>query len=398
MIILKLTDKKETNTMNPRLFLLALGTFAASTEAFMIAGILQPIARDLNVSVFSAGQFVTVFSLAYAIGSPVLATLTGRWERRKLLSIAMLIFAIGNLLCGLSHDYATFMVGRVIASVGAAMFVPAASTTASALVKPEQRGRALAIVIGGQTVALATGVPFGSWMAQAFHWQASFWLVSLIAFAAGLLIRFLFPVVTPQAVPSLQERVKVAAQPKIGYALLITLLWSFGAFTFYTYVSNVFIHLGASERTLTLVLLIWGIASFFGSSLGGYASDRIGAGRTLSMVLTGSLMMLTGLSVLSSIPHFGGTIGIATAIMAVYGLNVWAFMPAQQSRLVMLGGPAAGIVISLNASAIYLGSAGGAFTGGLLVNHSLVPILGFVGALGMLLAILAYLKSRTREV
>ncbi|MBA2939853.1 MFS transporter [Paenibacillus sp. CGMCC 1.16610] len=376
--------------MNAKLFLLALGTFAASTEAFMIAGILQPIARDLNVSIFSAGQFVTVFSLTYAIGSPILATLTGNWERRRLLAVAMLIFAIGNLICGLADSYTGFMVGRVIASIGAAIFVPTASTTASVLAKPEQRGRALAIVIGGQTIALATGVPLGAWMAQAFHWQTAFWLVTLLALIAALLIRLRFPVLAPQEVPSLRKRVAVAAQPNIGNALLMTLLWACGAFTFYTYVSNTFINLGAAESTITLVLLIWGITSFFGSSLGGYASDKIGTHRTLSLVLTCSALLLIGLSVLAGSSPFSGAVTVGMILMAVYGCCLWAYIPTQQSRLVTLGGKSAGVVISLNASAIYLGSAGGAYIGGLIVNHGLVETLGYFGGGGMLLTLLVY--------
>lgn len=383
--------------MNARLLLLALGTFAASTEAFMIAGILQPIARDLHISIFSAGQFVTVFSLAYAIGSPVLATLTGKWERRSLLTLAMLIFAAGNLLCGLSHSYTAFMIGRIIASVGAAMFVPAASTTASALVSPEKRGRALAIVIGGQTIALATGVPLGSWIAHSFNWQASFWLVSGIALVASLLIRLLFPAVAPQFVPSLKQRLSVAVQPVVGLGLLVTLLWSAGAFTFYTYVSDVFLHLGATEFMLTFVLLVWGIASFFGSSMGGYITDRLSPDRTINIVISGSMLMLTGIAILSNVPHFTGIVVLAAAFMALYGMFTWAFMPAQQSRLVRLGGSSAGIVISLNASAIYLGSASGAFLGGLLVGHSFVSILCFAGVAGFALALLTHFKGRAKE-
>lgn len=87
--------------MNCRILLLTAGMFVIGTEAFMIAGLLPALARDLEVSVSAAGQLVTVFSLAYAFGSPILATLTGKAERRKLLSGAMLLFAVGNALCGL---------------------------------------------------------------------------------------------------------------------------------------------------------------------------------------------------------------------------------------------------------------------------------------------------------
>jgi predicted MFS family arabinose efflux permease len=249
------------------------------------------------------------------------------------------------------------------------------------LVSPEQRGRALAIVIGGQTIALATGVPLGSWIAHSFSWQASFWLVSGITLIASLLIRLLFPKVAPQFVPSLKQRLSFAAQPVVGLGLLVTLLWSVGAITFYTYVSDVFLHLGATELMLSLVLLVWGIASFFRSSIGGYFTDQLSPDCTIKFVISGSILMLTGIAVLSNAPHFTGVVILAAVFMALYGMFTWAFMPAQQSRLVRLGGNSAGIVISLNASAIYLGSASGAFFGRLLVEHSFVSMLCFADTL-----------------
>ena len=108
--------------MRHRLFVLALGNFAIGTEAFMIAGVLPAIAQELHVSLSSAGQLVTVFSLAYAIGSPVLAMFTGQVERRKLLVTSILLFALANFLCGLTSHYGTLVLGRVIAAIGAGLF------------------------------------------------------------------------------------------------------------------------------------------------------------------------------------------------------------------------------------------------------------------------------------
>ena len=83
--------------MNPRVFLLALGTFALGTEGFVIAGVLPAISRDLSVSVVLAGQLVTFFALTYALASPVLSTLTSRWERRRLLVASLIIFTADAL-------------------------------------------------------------------------------------------------------------------------------------------------------------------------------------------------------------------------------------------------------------------------------------------------------------
>ena len=147
--------------LNYRLFILALGTFAIGTEGFMIAGVLPVLAQDLRVSLPAAGQLVTVFSLAYAVGSPLLAMATGWVERRTLFLGSLLLFALANILCGMASHYGVLLSGRVLAAIGAAMFVPAASTAEVGLVAPEHRGKALAVVIGGLAVSYGNVAELG---------------------------------------------------------------------------------------------------------------------------------------------------------------------------------------------------------------------------------------------
>jgi predicted MFS family arabinose efflux permease len=92
---------------------LTLGAFAIGTEGFMIAGLLPALARDLNVDLPAAGHLVTAFSLAYAIGAPVMAVLTAGLERRRLLAVAMGGFALGNLLAALASGYAGLLAARL---------------------------------------------------------------------------------------------------------------------------------------------------------------------------------------------------------------------------------------------------------------------------------------------
>ncbi len=379
--------------MNYRLLLLSLGTFAIGTEGFMIAGVLPTLAREFQVSLSAAGQLVTIFSLAYAIGSPVLATMTGRLEKRRLLVSALILFAVANVICGFANHYGILMFGRIIAAVAAGLFVPAASVTAAALVPPEKRGRALALVIGGQTVALALGVPLGTWIALTFQWRMTFWIVGLLAFIAAVLIRILFPSIPSSALVTLKERLSFVKRPVIFSSLLITVLWGIGAFTVYTYISDVFGRLGAVQTTISFVLLIWGLASFAGSSLGGWAADRFGSARIIVLTLSGLTVALTSLSVLT-LSNITWALGLGMAAMALWGISAWAFNPAQQHRLIGFSGKASGIVISLNASAIYLGSSIGAFAGGLALNYGSVTWLGFIGGGCELAALLLFGLNR----
>src|SRR3989440_6894497 len=86
------------------LYWLALGTFAIGTEGFMIAAILPNIAADLVISVALAGSLISIFALAYALSSPILTTLTGRVDRRKLLLAAMTIFSLCYVVSASDHN------------------------------------------------------------------------------------------------------------------------------------------------------------------------------------------------------------------------------------------------------------------------------------------------------
>ena len=141
------------------LIVLAIGTFAIGTDAFVIGGVLPAVARSLGVSTSSAGLLVTAFAIAYAIGGPVLAVGTPRLPRRALMVSALALFVAANILAAIAPGYAMMLIARVFAALGAAAFVPAASAVASALAPTEYRGRALGTVVAGMTVAQVVGVP-----------------------------------------------------------------------------------------------------------------------------------------------------------------------------------------------------------------------------------------------
>jgi len=140
----------------------------------MIAGLLPILARDLNVSLVAAGHLVTAFSLAYAIGAPVMAVLTAGLERRRLLAVALSGFTLANLLAALAPGHFGPLAARLLLALPAASFMPAASGYAATLGGPERRGRALSMVTNGLTLAIIAGVPLGVLVGEGFGWRATF--------------------------------------------------------------------------------------------------------------------------------------------------------------------------------------------------------------------------------
>ncbi|MFJ2188984.1 MFS transporter [Kitasatospora sp. NPDC087861] len=344
--------------MPVRLLLLALGTFAMGTDSMVVAGILGPVSADLGVSVPAAGQLVTVFALGYALLAPVLAALTARWPRRRLLLSALVVFSAANALSALAPNYGLLLASRVLAAAGAALYTPTANAVATTLVAPERRGRALATVLGGMTVATALGVPLGTWVGRS-DWRMTMWLVTALGVAAlvglALLLRDL---PQPVAAPGLRARLAPLGQGRVLGAAATTLVFFLAFQCVYIYLATaVSGATGGDADRLSLVLLTTGVMSVAGSWLGGRLVDRVGVRRVL---LAGSTVAACAFAAL---PWLGRSMPGALAYAAVVPLAGWAVSVALPHRLASIDPGNAPLLISLNSSALYLGTAAGGVAG-----------------------------------
>ena len=161
--------------MDLRLLVLALGTFAIGTGSFVFAGLLGDVAEDLSVSLSNAGQLITLYAIVYAVGSPVLVTLTDAVTRRWLLIFSLTVFAGANVAAVMLSSFGPLLASRVVAACAAAVFTPTTAVVAASMAAPEKRGRALATVTGGLTIAFAFEIPLGTLVGEYFGWRASCW-------------------------------------------------------------------------------------------------------------------------------------------------------------------------------------------------------------------------------
>lgn len=370
------------------LYTLALGTFAVGTEGFMIAAILPSIARSLSTTVQAAGQLVTIFALTYAVSSPILTALTAGWPRRRLLMLSLAGFVIANLLAAMASDCWWLAAARVLLALTAGLYVPNANAVASALVPPAYRGRALAIVNGGITVAVALGVPAGAFVGAHFGWRATFVGVAVLSAAALLVLVVRLPREIAAGAPAgFKERLAVVVMPGVFPALVTTALWATGAYVVYTYVSpflTVATGLGAEGTGLILMLL--GISAIGGITFGGHANDRFGSRRVQNVALPISAATFAGLTLIALVfaPH---ALPLILPLVVLWGFGAWGFYPPQQARLVGAAGLShTPVVLSLNASFMYLGFSLGAALGSAVITLMSVAWIGAAGAVCMLCA------------
>ncbi|QUG99609.1 MFS transporter [Saccharopolyspora erythraea] len=341
-----------------RLLVLAVGTFVINTGSYLVAGVLPSIAGAVGVPVTTAGQLVTVHALTYAVSAPVLSTLAGRWERRRLLWVSLGLFVLGNIATAVAPDFASLTAARVLGALGASMFTPTAVVIAADLVPLDRRGRAVSMVLSGLTLATVVGVPLGVLLEGLLGYRGLFWIVALLGLLASVALLALPRVPAPPAI-RFGERLSVLRDRTVAWVLAVSLLGSLADFAAYTYASPMLSALtGAGAGTLGALLFVYGVAGATGNAVVGRITDRFGSG----VGIAGSLLALAaGLALL---PLAGSETWAVAGLLVLWGLGGWGIMPAIQHRLISLTPASAAVVIAFNSSALYLGMGLGGITGG----------------------------------
>lgn len=374
---------------------LAFGTFAVGTDAFVIAGLLPDISHSLSVSVAAAGQLVSVFSFAYAVLSPVLAALTGGWSRRTALVTALLVFAVGNVATALMPSYPLVLAARVLAAAGAAMFTPNAGATAAAIAGEQRRGQAIAVVTVGLTSSLVLGAPLGTAIGNAWGWRATMWLIAALAVVVVPIIALRLPPIRLAGASSLRQRFAPLADNRVVRVLAGTLLAFIGIYLPLTYISSVFAPaLGGDNNRVALLLLAYGLAGTVGNLIAGKLADRYGPQR---VVITATLALTVVFLVMVPIRS---VFAAAIPVVALSGIASWSVTAPQQHRVIALSPAGAGpLVLSLNAAVLYLAISLSGVIGAigldLLGSAVTLPMIAAVFVLAA--AVLTWLSSRAEQ-
>jgi DHA1 family putative efflux transporter-like MFS transporter len=364
-----------------KIYMLAIVSFLVGTSEFIIAGILDKVATDIGVSVSAAGQLITVFSLAYAFGTPFLMAVTARMERRKLLLYSLGVFVIGNIIALALPGYDFLIGSRIILALSTGVFVVTALTVASKLAPPEKQGSAIATLVMGFSTALIVGVPLGRVVASVYNWKLIFGGIGVLGLFAMLIIAFAIPRTDGEEPVPLRRQLALLKEPRIAVALTVTFFWIGGYSIVYTYISPFLLTVtGMDEKIVSAGLFAFGIASLIGSKFGGFSTDKWGVPRTL---IGGMLLHAVALVLLSLAAH---SPAVVFPLLMLWAFSAWSSGPTQQYHLMTLAPEASGIMLSLNSSVLQLAMATGAGIGGIVVEQASLTSISWIGAAGVALA------------
>ncbi|MDX8513968.1 MFS transporter [Mesorhizobium captivum] len=378
------------------LYALTAGAFGIGVTEFVIMGLLLDVSADLGVSISAAGLLISGYALGVVVGAPLLGLLTSRLAKKTLLLALMVVFTVGNLACALAPGYWTLMAARVLTAFAHASFFGVGSVVATSLVAPNRKASAIALMFTGLTVANILGVPFGTWLGQAYGWRSTFLAVTLVGVIAFAVIALLVPRDEPAAAgedESSEGALAVLGRRPVLLGLLTTVLSWVGVFAAFTYLAPILTRIsGFSEAAVSPILLVFGGGLVAGNLLGGRLADR-------HLVPT----VVATLIALSAVLFFM-TVAIhqpIAAIIAVGLLGAAAFAtvaPLQMWVLEKAKGAGQGLASSFNIAAFNLGNAIGAWLGGFVIDHG--PGLGavtFVAGLVPLAALAVVLLAQRLE-
>lgn len=377
------------------LLALALAAFAIGTTEFVIVGLLPAVAADTGVSLPRAGLLVTGYALGVAFGAPPLAALTSRSTPYRALAGLMLLFIAGNLLCALAPGYGWLMAGRIVASLTHGAFFGLGATVAAALVPPNRRSAAIALMFSGLTLANVMGVPAGAWIGQHAGWRATFWSVSGLGVVAMAAVLALVPrrlqLSSGSGAPA---GWRILRRPRLLGALALTALGFGGIFTTLTYLSPLLQSAaGFSAAQVNALLLLFGLGLTLGNALGGWAADRW-PGRSMFAILAALIAVELALHALLPVPQ------AVTAAVFLWGMAAFATAPGLQSRVLDEAADAPALASTLNIAAFNLGNALAAWIGAAALDAgvplSRLPLLS--AALAAMALVLLYAMRGARRI
>lgn len=359
------------------LYALAIGGFGIGLTEFVIMGLLPEVGADFGVTPTVAGYLISGYALAVAVGGVGLTALLNRVDRKRALLLLMLLFIAGNLTSALAPTYEVMLAGRILAALCHGAFFGIGAVLAASLVPARRKAAAISIMFAGLTTATVLGVPFGTFLGQAFGWRSTFWAITVIGVVAFAGIVALVPgtrtgaqaaasatgstAATAPPVPASSLRTELSAfrSTQVWFSLVATVLGFGGMFGGFTYIAFTLTEVsGFAATTVPWLLVLFGVGLFAGNILGGRAADR-NLGRTL-LVLFALLTLI--LAAFALVAHLKWAALVALLLMGFLG---FATVPGLQMRIMDFAAKAPTLASGANIAAFNVGNALGAWAGGL---------------------------------
>ncbi|WP_328858947.1 MFS transporter [Williamsia herbipolensis] len=384
-------EEATTSAVSSRLptgvYALGASVFALGTSEFVIAGLVNQMSTSLGVSVPQVGNLITVFAIGMLVGAPLMAILTLTLDKKKTLLASAAVFSLAHLLTAFVPDFGAILALRVVSALACATELTVAAVMAVALAGSDRTARAIAVVIGGMTLANVIGVPVGSFIGEQLNWQSAFVFVGIVSAASAALVAVVVPRLPRQHAPDAALRsiamteLRSLNQLRVYVALGTTVLFEAALFSVYSFVQPILTDVSQmSSGIVPLVLFAFGFGTFVGITIGGRLAERF----PLKNVIGSLIVLIVVMVVFRVVVHSAVASAIVVTLIGVAGFSMTA---ALNARVIGFAAAAPTLAVAISLSAFNIGNAIGPAIGGVVYAHA--PMRADVIWSGVALGVLA---------
>ena len=337
-------------------------------------GLLPNLAADLLPALWAqsheqanaqAGWIVSAYALGVVVGAPTIAAAAARFPRKQLLLACVAVFVFGTVASALLPTFGLVLVARFVAALPHGAYFGIAALVAASLMGPGKRGRGVALVLSGLTIANVIGVPTVTWLGQVAGWRVAYLAVAAVFLLTFAAIALAVPLQPGDPAATIRRELKIFGRVQVWLALLIGAVGFGGFFAVYTYVSPVVTTVTQlSPAVVPWALVAAGIGMTIGNFVGGRAADH-NVMATLFICFGVFALSLTGLALTAQTP-----VGLYVFLFLV-GAAASALSPAIQTRLMHVAGDGQSLAAAINHSSLNIGNSLGAYLGGLTIAAGL---------------------------
>lgn len=385
---------------------LALGGFAIGTTEFVAMGLLPNIAEallpgqyaaDPDGGVAHAGWLVSAYALGVVVGAPTIAAMSAKFPRKGLLMVLLVGFAVATVASAVLPSFGLVLVARFVAGLPHGAYFGIASIVAGDIMGPGKRGKGIALVLLGLSVANVVGVPAVTWIGQVASWRIAYGVVAALFVLTFFAVSFFVPRSGRDVHATIGRELRAFKVPQVWIVMSLGAVGFGGFFAVYSYISPLVQNVtGLSESAVPLVLVVVGLGMVVGGLLGGFLADR----SVKATIFVGLFALVGALLVTVLTAQWVAGLFIGAFLL---GATSSAIPPAVQSRLMDVAGDARTIAAALNHSAFNLGNSLGAALGGAVIAAGFGFVApGWLGIglalLGVVVAVISYaVENRTNR-
>lgn len=379
------------------LLALAMGGLAIGMTEFSMMGVLEDFAKDLNISIPTAGNFISMYAMGVMVGAPTLIMATSKYSPKKVLIFFMLLFTIFNSLFVIAPSYNTLLIARFMSGLPHGAFFGVGSVVAAQLATKGKEAQAISIMFAGLTFANLVGVPLGTKLGQVFSWRLTFGIIASLGLITMLAISLWVPNLKNTNKGSLVEQLSFFKKWEAWVLIVMISIGTSGLFAWISYISPLMTNVADLPKTkVPIIMTLIGLGMFVGNFIGGKLADTMSPNKA-------AIISFASMAVCLVIVYFTSHIQAMAYIMSfITGLIAFTIGSPIQMMLINNGKGSETLAAAAGQASFNIGNALGAFLGGIPIAMGLgfnsQLWVGFIMAsVGSIIAAI-FLQLKTKRV